>query len=151
MAQGRGAQVLGAGITMAGVGLVVGSRQISGDASYAGVGPRSFPLLIGVALAVAGVAFVRAASRGEVGAASPPLSRTPVLWIFGALALAIALLPWIGFPPSVALLFALTARGFGSHRWLRGVLIGLVIGLAIYALFSYGLGVSLPGGPLDRL
>lgn len=40
----------------------------------------------------------------------------------------------------------MTARGLGSRHWLRSALIGLAIGLVIYATFSYGLGVSLPAG-----
>ncbi len=83
---------------------------------------------------VAGVIFVRAASHGEVAAPSPPVSHTPMLWTVGGLALAIALLFRVGFPLAVAL-FTMTARGLGSRHSLRSALIGLAIGLVIYATF----------------
>lgn len=146
MTRNRGAQMLGVGIVILALALLVAALRIPGDASYARIGAGVFPALVGVGLIVAGVMFVRAASRGEVAAPAPPVSHAPMIWIVGGLALATALLLRAGFPLAVALLFTMTARGLGSRRWLRSALIGLAIGLVIYAVFSYGLGVSLPAG-----
>lgn len=92
--------------------LLIAALRIPGDATYARIGPGAFPALVGIGLMVAGVIFVRAASRGEVAAPSPPVSHTRMLWIVGGLALAIALLFRVGFPlPEVALgLIAVLAR-----------------------------------------
>jgi putative tricarboxylic transport membrane protein len=113
-------------------------------------GPRVFPTLVGIGLSVAGAAFVVDAWRRSAAMATSPERRAPIAWITGGLALATALLAWTGFPPAVALLFAMTARGFDARRWPRNLLIGLILGLAIYVAFARGLGVSLPGGPLER-
>ena len=54
----------------------------------------------------------------------------------------------VGFPVAAAVLFALTARAFGSRRLPRDVAAGLALGVVVWLIFSRGLGVSLPGGPL---
>jgi putative tricarboxylic transport membrane protein len=145
MTPSRGAQALGVGIALVGLVFVVTAFWLPGDETYARVGPGSGPALVGIGLIVAGMVFARAAARGEVPSPPPP-RRTSLAWIVGGFALATACLPRAGFPVAAGLLFAMTARAFGARRWLRGVLIGLALGLAIYALFAYALGVSLPGG-----
>ena len=57
----------------------------------------------------------------------------------------------LGFAPTAAAVFATTARGFGSRRVVADILLGLALGAVVYVVFARGLGVSLPGGPLDWL
>jgi putative tricarboxylic transport membrane protein len=52
---------------------------------------------------------------------------------------------------AAALVFALGARGFGSGAWLRNLGLGLALSVVTWWLFARGLGVSLPGGLLERI
>jgi putative tricarboxylic transport membrane protein len=84
---------------------------------------------------------------GEDVDASREADLRPLGWILASLALAVLLLERIGFPLTATVVFALTARGFGSRRLLRDALIGVVLATATFYIFARGLGVSLPGGP----
>lgn len=144
---------LAVGVGVAGLGLffLLSARTIPGDAPYAGVGPRAFPTLIGAALVVLGVSFLIAVRRGaEFPSAATPAERGVMPWILGGLAAAAAVIVPLGFPVAAALLFVFAARGFGSRQWARNALLGAGLGLVVYVVFSRALGVSLPGGPLDR-
>lgn len=146
-----GPLAVGVGVAGLGLFLLVGARAIPGEAQYAGVGPRVFPILIGTALVVLGAAFLAAVRQGmEFPSATGPIQPGATPWILGGLVGAIVLLQPLGFPVAAALLFACAARGFGSRRWARNVLLGVVVGVIIYLAFSRALGVSLPGGLLER-
>ena len=132
--------------------MLLGAREIPGEASYAGVGPRAFPVLIGTGLLLAGAAFAVTVLRGAtVPAAALPADRRAAAWVAAGLALAIVLVRPAGFAVAAALVFALTARGFGSRRPVVDGLLGLALGVAIDLAFARGLGVSLPRGPLGWL
>lgn len=143
-----GALAVAAAVCALGLFFVTGAFSIAGDAQYAGVGPRVFPLVIGGALLVLGAALGVSARGHRAAAQSEPVRRGALAWIVAGLALAIAAMQPLGFPVAAAVVFALTARGFGSRRTGRDVVMGAVLGVLIYVVFSRGLGVSLPGGPL---
>ena len=144
----RGALAVAAVVTAVGLTVLVGTRWIEGQADYAGVGARAFPALIGGALALSGMAFGLGVWRGrEPLPEAEPSNRVAFAWIAGALALAVVLVQPLGFAIAAALVFAMTARGFGSRRAVRDAVVGLALGVAIHAIFARGLGVSLPGGP----
>jgi putative tricarboxylic transport membrane protein len=151
-----GPLAVAAGVVGLGLVLLVGAFRISGEAAYAGVGPRAFPLVIGGALTLLGLVLAVALFRGLVIApesgedvdASLEADLRPIGWIVAGLALAVFLLERAGFPITAALLFTVTARAFGSRRLLRDAVLGLVVATATYLVFARGLGVSLPGGPL---
>jgi len=146
-----GALAASAGVAGLGVVLLLGARTIPGEASYAGVGPRIFPVIVGTALVLLGGALLVAVRRGLAVPEPPALIRGDALpWILGGLAGAIWLLERLGFPVAAGFLFVCAARGFGSRRWPGNVLLGAVLGVLIYLAFSRGLGVSLPGGPFER-
>lgn len=153
---GRGPLALAAGIVALGLGFCAGAFAIPGEAAYAGVGPRAFPLMIGGALAILGVIFAASVGRGrEIRAeggedvdGSLPADWTAIGWVLGGLVLAVLLIERAGFLLSAGLLFVLTARGFGSTRVLRDATVGLALAVLIFLLFARALGVSLPGGPL---
>jgi putative tricarboxylic transport membrane protein len=65
-------------------------------------------------------------------------------WVTGGLVAMSVLIVHLGFVLSAALLFALSARGFGSRHPLRDVAIGVALTLPVYWIFTSGLGVSLP-------
>jgi putative tricarboxylic transport membrane protein len=151
-----GPLAVAAGVVGLGLVLLVGAFRISGEAAYAGVGPRAFPVLVGGALALLGVILAVAIRRGLVLTpeggedvdATMEADLRPLAWIGAGLVLSIVLLERAGFPLTGALLFTLTARAFGSRRLVRDALIGLLVATATYVVFARGLGVSLPGGPL---
>jgi putative tricarboxylic transport membrane protein len=151
-----GPLAVAAGVVGLGLVLLVGAFRISGEAAYAGVGPRAFPVLVGGALALLGLILAVAIRRGLVLTpeggedvdATMEADLRPLAWIGAGLVLSIVLLERAGFPLTGALLFTLTARAFGSRRLVRDALIGLLVATATYVVFARGLGVSLPGGPL---
>ena len=154
-----GAVAVAAGVIAIGLGLLLGARAIPSEAAYAGVGPRAFPLLIGAALTVLGVALAAALFRGmrlepeageDVDAAATADWRA-MAWLLAGLALAVLTIERLGFPVAAALVFVLGARGFGSRAWLRDLGLGLALSVVTWWLFARGLGVSLPGGLLERI
>jgi putative tricarboxylic transport membrane protein len=49
------------------------------------------------------------------------------------------------------ILFVTVARSFGSRRWLLNAITGLLLASTIFAIFNYGLGLTLPPGILKPL
>jgi putative tricarboxylic transport membrane protein len=47
-------------------------------------------------------------------------------------------------------LFAFAARAFGQATLLLNLAIGAVLSTLLYLLFRYGLGLSLPAGPVEQ-
>jgi len=144
-----GAFAVAVGVVGLGLFLLLGARGIAGDAPYAGVGPRAFPILVGGALVLAGGVLLVRVLRGRAFPEAPRVEHRALAWILSGLILAVLMFQPLGFAPSAAIAFVLTARGFGDRRWGRGLVLGLALGLAVYLVFSRALGVSLPGGPLD--
>jgi putative tricarboxylic transport membrane protein len=65
-------------------------------------------------------------------------------WVTVGLLGVALLIELIGFVLAAGLLFAISARGFGSRRPMLDLAIGIALTLPIYWLFNAGLGVSLP-------
>jgi len=61
------------------------------------------------------------------------------------------LLKPLGFVPAGLLLFLSVAFAFGSRRYGRDILVGLLLVLFAYVGFTYGLGLQLPQGLLKGL
>jgi putative tricarboxylic transport membrane protein len=57
----------------------------------------------------------------------------------------------LGFILSSTILFVMTARGFSSRRWLLNIATGVVLAAIVYAIFNYGLGLTLPAGILKGI
>jgi putative tricarboxylic transport membrane protein len=121
--------------------------------TYARVGPRVFPVLVasGLILNALWVAFEAWRAPEPASAGEPPVYWPALGWVSAGLLLEAALLERIGFPLSAALLFVLTARGFASTSLVRDAAIGLALALLAWLGFTYGLGLTLPAGPLDAL
>ena len=120
--------------------------------SYARVGPRVFPTLVASGLILNALWLAFESWRAPDPAADEPPIYWPALgWVSAGLLLEAALLERIGFPIAAALLFALTARGFGSTAPIRDAAIGFALALIAFLGFTYGLGLTLPAGPLEAL
>ncbi len=119
--------------------------------SVYGMGPKATPYLIATGLAALAIGhFI--ASLSAASAPREAADHGPVAWIGGGLAAVVAIL-WVGggFIVAMMVLFAATARAFGRRAILQDLGIGLVLGLAMYLLFTKLLALSLPQGPIEHI
>lgn len=114
------------------------------------IGPQMMPLLVSGLLALFGVLTIREGLRGAAPARDSE-DWSAIAWIAGGLAVMICLIPRAGFVPATAILFAATARAFGSTRSLVDLALGAVIALVVYLFFVRVLGLSLPSGFFETL
>lgn len=157
---------LGAGLLAIGAGYLAAAFLISEpEGGYAAVGPRVFPIVIGIALVTVAL-WTAFRAHGDAGApssdpakaqtvpgptsgAAPPAAdwraAAPGALVFLAY---ILLLEPLGYLPATTGFIALEARLLGSRRWGRDLLAALVVSVSVYALFSVALGLRLPPGLL---
>ncbi|MEV4565819.1 tripartite tricarboxylate transporter TctB family protein [Nonomuraea sp. NPDC049419] len=146
-------------VLVLGVLVVVGTLDVSAAASQLGLGPRFFPMLVGGTMVVIGLFYVADVLRG--GHADPEESEdvdadAPTDWrslglVSGIFLAFAALLNVLGWIIGASLLFFGLSVALGAGHKLRAAGIAVVMGVATYLLFVKGLGVSLPGGPLEGL
>jgi putative tricarboxylic transport membrane protein len=143
------------GVVAYGLFLMVETWAIPVSPGYAQIGPRVFPWVISGALIVLGGVLVGEALSGrwtyEEGEEPGEFHRAPFFWLVIGFALYLATVQSAGFPIASALLFAAAARAFGSRRTALDLIIGLVLAVVVFEGFNRGLGLSLPGGWLDRV
>lgn len=139
---------LAAGVTVLGWAFAIPEPATDQD-----VGPRAFPLLVGVGLCVSAafstVRAFRGTDREQAEQAREEARLTDWRPVAALLALLIGYLFALepcGYWQSTAVLFALVARVLGSAKPLRDALVGLVLALAVYFLFDRVLGIHLPPG-----
>ena len=117
-------------------------RGAAGGSAAARVGEWVFPVIViaGSVLVLAALVLPRrrTETHDALGHDAPALRVTAGLLAFAGL------LNLAGFIAAGTLLFTATSSAFGSHRWLRDALVGLVFCSALYAAFTRGLGVPLP-------
>jgi putative tricarboxylic transport membrane protein len=122
---------------------------------YAQVGPGVFPVIVGGALLLAGLALLLQSLRGLwrvswigrdalASTSSKPLRN--VLLVAAALTLDVMLFAPLGFIAASAVLFTCVSAAFGSRRFVVDAAIGIAFATAIYAVFVHGLGLHLPAG-----
>jgi putative tricarboxylic transport membrane protein len=123
------------------------------------VGPKLFPMIIGVGLLVTAVILAIAIPRGSVGEAdagedidpdSPGDWRTVGLLV-GLFVATILLVNFLGWAIMGALLFAGAATILGSRHYIRNIVIGAALSVASFYAFYSGLGIPLPAGILDGI
>ena len=114
------------------------------------VGPTVFPYVIAGGLLVLSIRTAFSAFRGQFPARDKD-NYGPMLWIIGGLVGQIMLIGWAGFSIGTAVLFAFTAKGFGKGPLWKTIPIGFVLAFTIWFIFSRGLQLSLPMGPIERL
>ncbi|MDP3193667.1 tripartite tricarboxylate transporter TctB family protein [Tabrizicola sp.] len=147
----RGAAfIIAAGLAGLAVLLLLDAAGLKQDGGYAGVGPGDVPRIIAYGLLVLAVLTALSGWKGNLPK-PPRQAPAPVLWILGGLVGQLVLLHVVGFVISGALLFGMTARGFGQRPLWKAVAVGLVLGFVIYGVFDQLLKLNLPAGPLERL
>lgn len=145
--------VLGIAAFLAALAAIIGwdaEHLNSAVAAYSRVGAAAFPFAVAGALAILAFFTALSALRSRVPQREP-LEFMPLAYILAGLVLQIALLNRLGFSIATGLLFALTARGFGGKPLWLTIPIGIVLCFVLYVIFSQGLQLSLPQGPLERL
>jgi putative tricarboxylic transport membrane protein len=123
------------------------------------VGPKFFPMVVGIAallLALILAIAIPRGSRGEADAGEDIDPDTPGDWrtvgllvaLFVAMILLVNPLGWVIMS---AIFFACAATILGGKHYVRNVVIGVVLALASFYAFYSGLGIPLPPGILDGI
>ncbi|HET7729595.1 MAG TPA: tripartite tricarboxylate transporter TctB family protein [Usitatibacter sp.] len=152
-----GQVALGAGVAALGALVLWGSFHLPTGGGYAQVGPGVVPRIVGALILGLGVLLLREAFTGgfrgvdEEAELRLPMEWRAFAWVSGGILAYGFLIEHAGFILSSTLLFVLVARGFRSRRWLLNAATGLVLSLAVFAIFNYGLGLTLPAGILKGL
>ena len=162
----RGAQVDYAQYLVVAVLAIVGGFLVysaltlpEGFAKVDPVGPKFFPMVIGIAALLLAVILAIAIPRGSKGEAdagedidpdAPSDWRTVGLLValFVAMILLVNPLGWVIMS---TLFFGGAATILGSKHYVRNFVIGLILALASFYAFYSGLGIPLPAGILDGI
>ena len=136
-----------------------GVTMPGGYAKVDPVGPRLFPIAIGIGLLVMAVVLAIAiprGSRGEADAGEDIDPDMPSDWrtvglLVGLFVLLILLVQPLGWAIAGALFFAGCATVLGSKHYVRNIAIGAVLAVASFYAFYSGLGIPLPAGVLDGI
>ena len=150
---------LGAGVLALGVAYTIGSRGISSDAGYGGVGPNFLPLVVGIALTVCGVWLLVEAFTGGFRQMDEPSGAehgdwAAFVWVSVAIMLDALLIERIGFILACSLCDVLAVRGLrwgqGMHdasprSWVVDAAVGFAICAPVFWMFTKLLGINLPG------
>ena len=149
MGAARAEVALSAGILALGLGAAGVTATLPSEGGYAGIGPNFMPGLVSAGLVVLGAWLLYEALRGGWRSAAAHEGRfrqSPFLWVSAGLFAHMALIGWAGFVVAGVALFVLVARGFGSRRFLRDLLVGVALAAAVYLFFTQVLNVNLPAG-----
>ena len=122
------------------------------------LGPKAFPVLLGIALIAAAILlFVETLKKDDAPPVKAPREALHYLWLIGGVTVWTALYFWVfdraGYLLStIVYLLVLTAR-FNRGKWRANILTSVLFALGSYILFVRILGVTLPKGipPLESL
>lgn len=138
-----------------GLGLLVFAGVIGFDAAtmrvpqvHAKVGPRIFPIIVSVGLAIAGLLILLKSRAGDFPEAEGETDWTAVGIIAAGLVIHMNILKPLGFIPAGVVLFMSVAVGFGSRSYIRDFAIAVAMVTVAYLGFTQFLGLQLPPGIL---
>jgi len=152
-----GQVAVAAGVTAIGALVLWGSFYLPTGGGYAQVGPGVVPRIVGTLTLFLGALLLREAFTGgfrdvdEEAEVHLPMDWIAFAWVSGGIIGYGLLIEHAGFILSSTLLFVLVARGFNSRRWVLNAVTGVILAIAVYAIFNYGLGLTLPAGVLKGL
>ena len=131
----------------------------AGFAKVDPVGPRMFPIVIGIGLIVLAIILAIAIPRGSAGeeeggedidTSTRADWRTVGLLVGLFLATIVLVIP-LGWAITGTLLFAGAATILGNRHYVRNLVIGAVLAVGSFYGFYSGLGIPLPAGILDGI
>ena len=152
-----GQLAVAAGVVALGALVTWGSFNLPTGGGYAQVGPGVVPRIVGVGILALGAWLIYEALSGgfrgidEEAEARVPMHWASFGWVTGGIIAYGLLIERAGFILSSIVLFLLVARGFQSRRWLLNTVSGAILAAIIYAVFTYGLGLTLPAGVLKGI
>ena len=147
-----GQAAVAGGVLVIGLLVLWGSFYLPTGGGYAQVGPGVVPRIVGSLLIVVGIFLLREAFTGgfrgvdEEAEVHVPMNWAYFAWASGGIIAYGLAIEHLGFIISSAILFVMVARAFESTRWVFNLVVGLVLAVAIFAIFNYGLGLMLPLG-----
>lgn len=144
------ALVIALALAVIGAVIIWQTTQMRVPPIQAKVGPQVFPYVIAGGLILLSIGTAISAWRGSFPEREQD-NYGPMLWIIGGLVGQMLLIGWAGFSIGTAVLFALTAKGFGRGPLWQTLPIGFVLAFVIWFIFSHGLQLALPTGPIERL
>lgn len=113
--------------------------------SYEPIGPKAFPLLIAVIMAICGLILtVKGGNEAEANTKSANLR---ILTMVAYIVLYAFLFNILGFVVSTALMTIFVGKLFGA-KWLQAIIGGVVMSVLFFLLFDTALDVVLPQGIL---
>lgn len=121
------------------------------------VQPYAMSYVVGSVLVLLAVLLAVATARGDVPEAeegedvdlSGGSDWVTVAKLVAVFVVNIALVGWLGWAITGAVLFAGSAWALGSRTWIRDVAIGVTLSLLTWYGFYVGLGIPIPAGILD--
>jgi putative tricarboxylic transport membrane protein len=154
-------RIAGAAIVVFGGWFLWQGGSLREGPGYAAIGPRVFPVIVGLGIVLSGLALVIARSGvaagvrlapGEDagGAAEEPVSWTSLTQVAALLAAYVAAFLPLGFIASSTLFMIGGARILGSRRWARDLAAAALLSVISYAVFTILLGLDLPDGPFQE-
>jgi putative tricarboxylic transport membrane protein len=157
---GRVDLILSLAVVALGIFATIVAFRLPEAGGYARIGPNFMPKFVSAGLIFLGIWLLAevftggwrervpddAAARGEHAFHAGAFA-----WVSAGLFAQMALIHSGGFVIAAMVLYALVARGFGSLRWLRDLVIGLVLGIVVFLFFVRFLNVNLPAGWLQPL
>lgn len=140
-------RVLGVGALVLAALITAFGYDLEPPFSYEPVGPKAFPLLLALIIALCGVRLI-IKGGGQV-APNPSGANGRILMMVAYLAAYAWLFQWLGFIVATTIMATLVGRLFGGS--LKQALIGgLAMGVGLFLLFDLGLDVVLPYGILGE-
>ena len=152
-----GQVAVAAGVTLIGALILWGSFYLPTGGGYAQVGPGVVPRGVGALIILIGIFLLREAFTGgfrgvdEEAEVHLPMDWPSFAWVSGGIILYGLVIEHAGFVLSSTLLYIAVARGFHSRRWLLNTVTGLILAALVFAIFNYGLGLTLPVGVLGKI
>ena len=112
-------------------------------------GPGYFPFGLGIILAILGlvVLFEAFTTKRKDGDPIGKIPWRPLLCIVGAIAFFGYFLPKLGFLISFPIMIVITSAGGSEFRWKDAILNAVVLTAMSYAIFIYGLQLTIPVWP----
>jgi putative tricarboxylic transport membrane protein len=136
-------------ITLLGLLVVLAAMKITGGAAQR-LPPRTFPLVVGCLLSVCGLGLAIKSLRLRSEGLQIKWPEREGVWtiavVLTSLALYIALMPPLGLPLSTFLYVSFSTWYLKRTKWKMAVLIGVVTGILMYAVFIRLLDLSFPIG-----
>lgn len=152
-----GQLAVAAGVVALGAFVLWGSFNLPTGGGYAQVGPGVVPRIVGMGTLALGILLVREALAGGFRRVDEEEERrlgmdwAAFAWISAGIVAYGLAITRLGFILSSIVLFVMVARAFGSRRWALNVGVAALLAAAIFAIFNYGLGLTLPPGVLAPL